>query len=133
MNEQLFPTTIILGSTGSVGEQAVDVAKQHRIPVKALCAHRNWKRVEEQARELHPMAVAMTDEAAARELKTALADTDVRVFGGEAGMLQMITETEAEFAVNAVLGEAGLAPTLAVLDSGKHLAYLPYITKNHTL
>ena len=117
-----FPNTLILGSTGSVGEQAIDVAKQHGICVKALSAHKNWQRVAEQARDLQVKAVAMSDEAAAAALRTSLADTSVRVYSGEAGLLEMITETEADFAVNAVLGEAGLAPSLAVLHSDKHLA-----------
>ena len=122
MSMNIFPSTLILGATGSVGEQAVDVAKKHGISVKALSAHKNWQRVAEQARELQVAAVAMSDEDAAAELRVALADTAVRVYGGEAGLLEMIAETEADFAVNAVLGEAGLAPSLAVLRSGKHLA-----------
>ena len=117
-----FPSTIILGSTGSVGEQAIDVAKQHGIPVPALCAHKNVKRVAEQARDLSVSAVAMTDEGAAAELRVLLADTPIRVYGGEAGLLDMIADTPADFAVNAILGEAGLKPTLAVLGSGKNLA-----------
>ncbi|MBQ8339994.1 MAG: 1-deoxy-D-xylulose-5-phosphate reductoisomerase [Clostridia bacterium] len=122
MKSAEFPSTIILGSTGSVGEQAIDVAKQHGIAVRALSARKNWQRVAEQARELLPAAVAMSDEASASSLRLALADTPIRVYGGEAGLLEMIEKTEAEFAVNAVLGEAGLAPSLAVLRSGKHLA-----------
>lgn len=122
MKNTVFPTTVILGSTGSVGEQAIDVAKQHGISIKALSAHKNWQRVEQQARELCPLAVAMSDEAAASSLRLALADTSVQVYSGETGLLEMIEKTEAEFAVNAVLGEAGLAPSLAVLRSGKHLA-----------
>ena len=117
-----FPSTMILGSTGSVGEQAIDVAKQHGIPVPALCAHKNYKRVAEQARELAVSAVAMTDERAAAELRVLLADTPIRVYGGEAGLLEMIAEVPADFAVNAILGKAGLGPTLAVLGSGKNLA-----------
>ena len=117
-----FPSTMILGSTGSVGEQAIDVAKQHGIPVPALCAHKNYKRVAQQARELAVSAVAMTDERAAAELRVLLADTPIRVYGGEAGLLEMIADIPADFAVNAILGEAGLRPTLAVLGSGKNLA-----------
>lgn len=113
---------MILGSTGSVGEQAIDVAKQHGIRVVALAAHRNDKRVAEQARELRVTAVAMTDEKAAAALALSLADTDISVYAGEEGLLEMISNTEVEFAVNAILGEAGLRPTLAVLASGKHLA-----------
>lgn len=113
---------LILGSTGSVGEQAIDVAMRSGYPVLGLAANRNEKRAEEQARALHPKAVAMADEEAAKRLKTALADTDIRVYGGENGVCDMIRETEADFAVNAILGKAGLLPSLAALESGKDLA-----------
>ncbi|MBE6579988.1 MAG: 1-deoxy-D-xylulose-5-phosphate reductoisomerase [Ruminococcaceae bacterium] len=118
----VFPSILILGSTGSVGEQAIDVAKQHGIRVMALSAHRNWQRVAEQARELQVSAAAMTDREAAACLRLALADTAVRVYSGEDGLLAMIRETPAAFAVNAILGQAGLRPTLTVLESDKHLA-----------
>jgi len=118
----VFPSILILGSTGSVGEQAIDVAKQHGIRVMALSAHRNWQRVAEQARELQVSAAAMTDREAAACLRLALADTAVRVYSGEDGLLAMIRETPAAFAVNAILGQAGLRPTLTVLESYKHLA-----------
>ena len=113
---------LILGSTGSVGEQAIDVAVRSGYPVLGLVANRNDKRAEEQARLLHPKAVAMADAGAAGRLRTALADTDIRVFGGENGVLKIIRETDADFAVNAILGKAGLLPTLAALESGKDLA-----------
>ena len=113
---------LILGSTGSVGEQAIDVAVRSGYPVLGLVANRNDKRAEEQARLLHPKAVAMADAGAAGRLRTALADTDIRVFGGENGVLEIIRETDADFAVNAILGKAGLLPTLAALESGKDLA-----------
>lgn len=113
---------LILGSTGSVGEQAVDVACKQRISVAGLSANRNWQRVEKQARLLRVGAVAMADMDAAASLRLALADTDIRVFGGESGILDMIAGTDADFAVNAILGEAGLRPTLTVLTSKKHLA-----------
>ncbi len=122
MKENQFPATAILGSTGSVGEQAIDVARQHHIEITALSANKNWKRVAEQARELQVRAAAMTDFRAAADLRLALADTNIKVYGGEDGLLEMIHETPADFAVNSILGEAGLRPTLAVLDSGKHLA-----------
>lgn len=113
---------LILGSTGSVGEQAIDVAVRSGYPVLGLVANRNDKRAEEQARLLHPKSVAMADAGAAGRLRTALADTDIRVFGGENGVLEIIRETDADFAVNAILGKAGLLPTLAALESGKDLA-----------
>ena len=116
------PGVILLGSTGSVGEQAVDVARRMHFKVTALSAQKNWQRVEEQARALGVASVAMTDEAAAKQLKTALADTNIRVCGGQNGLLDMIRATDATFALNAILGSAGLLPTLAALESGKNLA-----------
>ena len=113
---------LILGSTGSVGEQAIDVAVRSGYPVSGLAANKNAKRVEEQARALRVKAVAMADTAAAESLRIALADTGIRVFEGERGVCEMIRETEADFALNAILGKAGLLPSLAALESGKDLA-----------
>ncbi len=119
-----YPSMTILGSTGSVGEQAIDVALQNNIRVNALCAHRNAKRVEEQARRLSVRACAMADETAAKDLKLALSDTDIRVYAGTDGIEQMIGEQydADEVVVNSVIGEAGLSPTLATLRAGKKLA-----------
>ncbi len=113
---------LILGSTGSVGEQAVDVAIKENIPVRAICASRSWKRAEEQVRLLGCPAVAMSDENAAAELKIRLADTDTRVFAGIDGIEEMIYESDGEVALNSVTGEAGLMPTIASIKSGKKLA-----------
>ncbi len=117
-----FPSVLILGCTGSVGEQAIDVARRCGIAVRGLSAARNWRRVAELTREFHVPAVAMADEEAARELRAALADTKTRVYASPEGILQMIHESDAKVAVNATLGEAGLLPTLAVLDAGMDLA-----------
>ncbi len=115
-------TLLILGSTGSVGEQAVDVALKENLEVKAICANRSFKRVEEQVRQLKCPAVAMSDMEAAAELKIRLADTSTRVFAGEEGIEEMIYESDGEFALNSVIGEAGLMPTIASIKSGKKLA-----------
>lgn len=112
----------LLGSTGSIGEQAIDVARQTGSEIRSLCANKNDKRVEEQAREWKPAFCAMADEDAAKRLRLRLADTDIKVFGGAEGILEMIAYSDAEVSLNAVLGEAGLAPTLAVIKSGKDLA-----------
>ena len=74
----------VLGSTGSVGEQALDVAAKQGFRVSAISANKNFLRVEEQARQFKVSAVAMADEAAAKELKTRLADTSVRVLAERA-------------------------------------------------
>ena len=120
----IYPSMTILGSTGSVGEQAIDVALQNDIRVNALCANQNAKRVEEQARRLKVSACAMADEGAANELKTRLADTDITVYAGMDGICEMIAQEydKDEVVVNSVIGEAGLRPTLATLTAGKKLA-----------
>ena len=77
---------IVLGCTGSIGEQALDVAKKTETEVLAICANRNWKRVAEQAREHRVKYVAMCDEGASASLMLALEDTDIRVFCGVDGI-----------------------------------------------
>jgi len=121
------PDMIILGSTGSVGRQAIDVARQLNIKVNALSAHKDVKTVEEQAREFGVCACAMSDEKAARDLKVRLADTSVKVYSGSEGISRMIEETDSEnengqIIENSILGEAGLKPTLAALRSKSKLA-----------
>ncbi len=124
MKNERFPSVSILGSTGSVGEQAIDVALRNEIQVNALCANRNSARVEEQARALGVKMCAMSDEAAAQDLKARLADTDIKIFSGMDGVCEMIAQPFGgdEVVVNSVIGEAGLRPTLATLQAGKRLA-----------
>ena len=113
---------ILLGSTGSVGTQAADVARARGYTVRAICAKSNVRTVEAQVREFKPRAAAMSDPAAAAELKTALSDTGVRVYSGIGGICEMIADSDADTAINSIIGYAGLDPTLAVIESGKHLA-----------
>ena len=113
---------MLLGSTGSVGLQAADVARAQNYDVRALCANINFIKVEEQIREFGVKAAAMTDIAAAAELKLRTRDLPVRIYSGHDGICQMIADTEADLAVNSIIGTAGLLPTLAVIDSGKDLA-----------
>lgn len=125
MNETVaYPSVTILGSTGSVGEQAVDVARQTGAKINALCAGRNAQRVEEQVREFGVPVCAMADAAAAADLRVRLADTGTRVLSGMDGICEMIAEDHGgnEVVLNSVIGEAGLRPTLAVLSAGKRLA-----------
>ena len=112
----------VLGSTGSVGEQALDVARASSYRVTSISANKNVKRVEEQAREFGVSAVAMADENAANELKLRLADTSIKVYSGEAGICQMIADDTSETVVNSIIGEAGLLPTLSVIEKGARLA-----------
>ncbi|MBE6662050.1 MAG: 1-deoxy-D-xylulose-5-phosphate reductoisomerase [Ruminococcaceae bacterium] len=112
----------LLGSTGSIGEQAIDVARQTGSRIVSLCANKNDKRVAEQAREFKVSFCAMADEGAAKSLRLRLSDTDIKVFGGASGIEEMIAASDAEVTLNAVLGEAGLSPTLAAIQNGKALA-----------
>ena len=116
---------IILGCTGSIGEQAIDVAQKTNTEVLGICANRNWQRVADQARLLGVKFVAMSDKESACELSLALSDTEVRVFSGVEGICEMISECAnagATFAVNSIIGQAGLLPTLAILENGIRLA-----------
>lgn len=122
-SENYMPECIaVLGSTGSVGTQSLDVARMHGINIDLLTADKNVKLIEEQAREFSPKFCVMADEKAAKELKTALADTSVEVLSGESGICEAVSRSAASTVVNSILGEAGLMPTLAVLDSKKRLA-----------
>ena len=112
----------ILGSTGSIGTQSIDVAKKNNIPVLALAANKNADVVEYQARELKVKACAMADEDAAKKLKIQLADTDIKVYGGVGGICEMVESSDAETVINSIIGEAGLLPTLSTVKSGKTLA-----------
>ena len=112
----------VLGATGSVGRQALDVARERGFFVDFLCANRDVNLTENYAREFRPRAVAMADEASARDLKARLADTSVRVLAGDEGIKEGIMTSKSETVVNSILGEAGLLPSLSVIESGKRLA-----------
>lgn len=112
----------VLGSTGSVGEQALDVADKFDLEVSAISANKNFLRVEEQVRKFGVRSVAMADESAANELKVRLADTNAKIYCGEQGICEMVSLIPKQTVVNSIIGEAGLLPTLAVIDSGNRLA-----------
>lgn len=112
----------ILGSTGSVGIQSVEVARNLSCEVDLLMASSSVETIEAQARDLKPKVCVMTNEAAADLLKTRLADTDIKVYSGEKSAISAIEESSAKVAVNAVSGFAGLAPAIACAKSGKRIA-----------
>lgn len=112
----------ILGSTGSIGRQSLEVIAALHLSVGALTAQKNVSLMEEQARAYHPELVVLTDEAAAGDLKIRLADTNVRVVGGEEGLLEAATLTGVDTVLTAVVGVAGLKPTLAAIEHGKTIA-----------
>ena len=112
----------ILGCTGSIGRQTIAVAEHINMPVAALTANRKIDLLEEQARRLHPKFVAVYDEAAAKQFKIAVADTDIRVGSGMAGLIEAATMEESDCVVTAVSGSVGLRPTLAAIDERKRIA-----------
>lgn len=115
-------TLSILGSTGSIGRQTLDVAQACGHQVAALTVNRSVELAEEQARQFQPQLVVAVDESAARDLKQRLADTSIRVVGGREGLMEAATLPQADTVVTAVVGIAGLEPTLAAIDQGKRIA-----------
>ena len=111
----------VLGCTGSVGRQTLDVALRFGIPVAALAAGHDSRAAEDAARVFHPEILAMVDEKAAGELKISLADTDVKILSGAEGVAEAAAWDGADTVVNAVSGIAGLAPTMAAISAGKKL------------
>ena len=112
----------ILGSTGSIGRQTLDVAENLSLPVCALAADRSEERMEAQARKFKPKYAVLRDETAARSLKTRLADTETKVLSGEAGLLEVAAAPEADTVLAAMSGAAGLLPAMTAIESGKQLA-----------
>ena len=115
-------TISILGSTGSIGRQTLDVAEQMGLRVAALTAHASVERMEEQARQLRPRLAVLTDEAAAKDLAVRLADTDTKVIGSFDALMEAATIPDADTVVTAVVGMVGLKPTLAAIKEKKRIA-----------
>lgn len=115
-------TISILGSTGSIGRQTLDVAEQLGLCVAALTANSSVDRLEAQVRKFHPRLAVMTEEAAARDLAVRLKDTDTRVLGGFAALEEAAALPEADTVVTAVVGMVGLRPTLAAIGEKKRIA-----------
>ncbi len=115
-------TIAVLGATGSVGQQALDVARMRGYRVDFMSANRDVAAMEAAALEFSPRAVAMADPSSAGDLRERLAHTGITVLCGETGIEDGIAASHSETVVNAIIGEAGLIPTLAVIDSGKRLA-----------
>lgn len=112
---------VILGSTGSIGTQALEVCRRDGYKVNGLAAGGNIELLEKQAREFRVKAVAVFNESKAQELKIKLADTDIKVLSGIDGVCE-VARLEADVALNSIVGIAGLRPTLAAIESGKDIA-----------
>ena len=112
---------IILGSTGSIGTQAIEVCQNNGYKVTGLAAGSNIKLLEKQARQLNPLYVACSDQNAANELKIKLKDTSIKVLSGPDGVCELAT-IKGDTVLNAIVGIAGLRPTLAAVNAGKNVA-----------
>ena len=112
---------IILGSTGSIGTQALDVCRRDGYKVTALAAGSNIELLEKQAREFNPSLVAVFDEEKAKELKIKLADTEIKVLGGVEGVCEA-AQSNGDIVLNSIVGIAGLRPTLKAIEAGKTIA-----------
>ena len=112
----------ILGSTGSIGKQSLDVCRKCGYSVKALTAFSSVKEIENQAREFKPEAVALVDENAAKELKIKLSDTDIKVLSDIDGVCECAALESADTVLNSVVGMAGLKPTLTAISAKKKIA-----------
>ena len=113
---------VLLGSTGSIGTQALDVAENIGLSVLALSAHRQVDLLEEQIRRFRPQYAAMSDEQAAADLKVRVADLSVTVLGGAEALCTLAALPEADVVLNSIVGVAGLRPTLAALQAGHDVA-----------
>lgn len=112
---------VLLGSTGSIGTQTLDVCRAHKIKVRALSANRNTKLLETQAREFRPEYVCVCDEKCCSDMKARLADTDIKVLCGMDGLCEL-ARLKCGRVVNAVVGMVGLLPTLAAARAGNDIA-----------
>lgn len=113
----------ILGSTGSIGTQTLEVARANKdIRVLGISAGKNIKKLEEQAREFSPRLVAVWEESAAAELRIKLQDTDIRVVSGMEGLLELASMEETEILVTAIVGMLGIRPTIEAIKAGKDIA-----------
>lgn len=113
----------ILGSTGSIGTQTLEVVRSNpELEVAALAAGSNVEKMEEQIREFHPKLAAMWTEEAAADLRERVADMDVKVTSGMEGLLEIAVLPESRVLVTAIVGMIGIRPTIAAIEAGKDIA-----------
>ena len=115
---------VILGSTGSIGTNTLDIVRRmpDQFRVVGLTAATNGETLKTQIREFHPLTVALSDEGAASQLRDRCKDVRVEILSGMEGVEQVARLPEAELAISAIVGAAGLMPTLAAIRAGKHVA-----------
>jgi len=135
----------ILGSTGSIGTQTLDIVREQKdIEVVALCAQNNVALIEKQIREFHPKVAVLYDEKAARDLRIAVNDVNIKILSGMEGLLEVAGMEGYEILVTAIVGMLGIRPTIAAIEAGKTIALanketlvtaghiiMPLAAKNH--
>lgn len=114
----------LLGSTGSIGVQTLDIVEawKEEMEVTALTAHRNWELLAEQARHFEPDCVVIADESYYKELSDALSDLPIKVYAGSEAVAQVAAASNVDVVVNALVGYAGMLPSLSAVEAGKKLA-----------
>ena len=112
----------LLGSTGSIGTQTLDVVRMHGLEVYALAAYHNVSLLEQQVREFHPKKVCIFDESCYPALRDALSDLSVEILTGMDGLCELASDTHANLVLNSVVGMVGLQPTLAAIAAGIDVA-----------
>ena len=138
-------TIAVMGSTGSIGTQTLDVVRKNGdIQVAGLSANRNVELLEKQVREFHPLLAVAGCEEAAADLRVRIADTDTRVASGMDGLVELAQMPESDVLVTAIVGMIGIRPTMAAIEAGKDIALanketlvtaghliMPLAAKNH--
>ncbi|MBQ5590222.1 MAG: 1-deoxy-D-xylulose-5-phosphate reductoisomerase [Clostridia bacterium] len=112
----------ILGSTGSIGTQTLDVAKEQGYEIKALCANKSVNKIEQQIREFKPEIAVLSDYDAAKELKIKVSDTNTKILCGKEGVEAAATYDGVDVVLNSFVGMAGLIPTVQAINAGKTIA-----------
>ena len=115
-------TVSILGSTGSIGTQSLEVCEKHGLKVAALAAHSSVEALEQQIRKFRPAYACIYNEEKYGELKSRISDLDVKLYSGMEGLCKLASLDEADIVLNSVVGMVGLLPTLTAIDTGKDLA-----------
>lgn len=112
---------VLLGSTGSIGIQTLDIVNKYNLNILALSAKSNISLLESQARLFKPKYISIVNKSLYKDLKLNLHDTDIKVLSGEESLCELAAIAQADIVVNAIIGMAGLKPTLAAIESGKTL------------
>ena len=115
---------VLLGSTGSIGTQTLDVVRNNKeeLTVVGIAANSSVDKIEEQVREFHPKYVAMFDAAAATKLQEKISDLGIKVLSGMEGLLEIVSVPEADTVLTAVVGMIGIQPTIRAIEAGKDIA-----------